>query len=285
MPWAPASVTNEGCGPGTVDDFQLRWFDQFLKGEETGVLDAPVTLFVMGAEEWRDYFDWPPSGSEPVRWFLHSGGRANSRFGDGTLSLNAPADEPPDLFTADPLIPTPSVGGHSCCLNFVAPMGPADQRPAEEFNSILVYTSESLSEPLDLIGDATVTLYAATSARDTDWTARLCEVHPDGRSINLQEGIVRARYRESLSEPSLLEPDRIYRYDIPLGPVGVRIAAGNRLRVSVSSSDFPQWDRNFNTGGGVFSEQPSAAVVATQTVLHNAQYASHLSVHTMRPSS
>ena len=105
---------------------------------------------------------------------------------------------------------------------------------------------------MELIGDVTVTLYAATSARDTDWTARLCEVHPDGRSINLQEGIVRARYRESLSEPSLLEPDRVYRYDIPLGPVGVRIAAGNRLRVTVSSSDFPQWDRNLNTGGELF---------------------------------
>jgi len=164
-------------------------------------------------------------------------------------------------------------------------MGPADQRPAEEFNSVLVYTSEPLSEPLDLIGDATVTLYAATSARDTDWTARLCEVHPDGRSINLQEGIVRARYRESLSEPSLLGPDRIYRYDIPLGPVGARIAAGNRLRVTVSSSDFPQWDRNFNTGGDLFQEPASAAVVATQTVLHNAQYASHLTVDAMRPSS
>ena len=145
-----------------------------------------------------------------------------------------------------------SIGGHSCCLNFVAPMGPADQRAAEEFNSVLVYTSEPLAEPVELIGDVTVTLYAATSARDTDWTARLCEVHPDGRSINLQEGIVRGRYRESLSEPSLLEPDRIYRYDIPLGPVGVRIAAGNRLRVTVSSSDFPQWDRNLNTGGDLF---------------------------------
>jgi putative CocE/NonD family hydrolase len=177
-----------------------------------------------------------------------------------------------------------SIGGHSCCLNFVAPMGPADQRPAEEFNSVLVYTSEALAEPMELIGDVTVTLYAATSARDTDWTARFCEVHPDGRSINLQEGIVRARYRESLTEPSLLEPDRIYRYDIPLGPVGVRIAAGNRLRVTVSSSDFPQWDRNLNTGGDLFHEPPSGAVVATQIILHNAQYASHLTVHAMRHS-
>jgi uncharacterized protein len=282
MPWAPASVTHEGCGPGIVDEWQLRWFDQFLKGEETGVLDAPVTLFVMGAEEWRDYPDWPPTGSEPVQWFFHSKGRANSRFGDGTISLHAPGDEPPDLFTADPLAPTASIGGHSCCLNFVAPMGPADQRAAEEFNSVLVYTSEPLAEPMELIGDATVTLYAATSARDTDWTARLCEVFPDGRSINLQEGIVRGRYRDSLSEPSLLEPDRVYCYDILLGPIGVRVGAGNRLRITISSSDFPQWDRNLNTGGNLFQEPSSAAAVATQTVLHNAQYASHLTIHSLR---
>ena len=282
MPWAPASLTSEGVEPGVVDDLQLRWFDQFLKGEETGVLDAPVSLFVMGAETWRDYPDWPPPGSKPVRWFLHSKGRANSRFGDGTLSLDAPTDEPPDIFTADPLAPNASIGGHSCCLNFVAPMGPADQRAGEEFNSVLVYTSDPLTEPLELIGDVTVTLYAATSARDTDWTTRLCEVHPDGRSINIQEGIVRARYRESLSEPSLLEPDRIYCYDIPLGPVAVRVPAGNRLRVTISSSDFPQWDRNLNTGGDLFHEPASAAVVATQTVLHNAQYASHITVHAVR---
>jgi putative CocE/NonD family hydrolase len=282
MPLAPTSVTQEGCGPGMVDDFQLRWFDQFLKGDETGILDAPVTLFVMGAEEWRDYPDWPPPESEPVRWFFHSNGRANSRFGDGTLSLDAPGEEPPDLFTADPMAPTASIGGHSCCLNFVAPMGPADQRAVEELNGVLVYTSEPLAEPMELIGDVTVRLYAATSARDTDWTARLCEVYPDGRSINLQEGIVRARYRDSLSEPSLLEPDRVYCYDISLGPVGVRITAGNRLRVTIGSSDFPQWDRNLNTGGALYQEPASAAAVATQTVLHNAQYASHLTAHTVR---
>jgi putative CocE/NonD family hydrolase len=281
MPLAPTSLTSEGCGPGVVDDFQLRWFDQFLRGEDTGVMDAPVSLFVMGAEEWRDYPDWPPPGSEPVRWFFHSDGRANSRFGDGTLSLDAPGEEPSDLFTADPMAPTASIGGHSCCLNFVAPMGPADQRAAEELNGVLVYTSEPLAEPVELIGDVTVTLYAATSARDTDWTARLSEVHPDGRSINLQEGIVRARYRDSLSEPSLLDPDRVYCYDIPLGPVGVRIPAGNRLRVTIASSDFAQWDRNLQTGGTLFQEPASVAVVATQTVLHNAQYASHLTVHVL----
>ena len=149
MPWAPASVTNEGCGPGIVDDLQLRWFDQFLKGEETGVLDAPVTLFVMGAEEWRDYSDWPPPGSEPVRWFFHSKGRANSRFGDGKLSLDAPGDEPPDLFTADPMAPPRVSAATPAASTSSAPMGPADQRAAEEFDSVLVYTSDPLAEPME----------------------------------------------------------------------------------------------------------------------------------------
>ena len=282
MPWSPCMGTSEGVGPQVVDDLQLRWFDRFLKGEETGVLEAPITLYVMGAEEWRDYPEWPPPGSTPTRWFLHSAGRANSRFGDGALSMDAPGEEPPDRFTYDPLYPTPSLGGHSCCLDFAAPMGPADQRPVEAFNGVLVYTSEPFPEPLELIGDVSVTLYAATSARDTDWTARLCEVYPDGRSINLQEGIVRARYRESRTEPSRIEPDRVYRYEVPLGPVGMRIAAGNCLRITVSSSDFPQWDRNLNTGGLLFGESISAAVVATQTVLHDAAHPSHVTLPVMQ---
>jgi putative CocE/NonD family hydrolase len=281
MPWAPVSATTDGVEPRVVDDLQLRWFNHFLKGQESGVLDAPVSLFVTGAETWRDYDDWPPPQATPVAWYLHSDGRANSRFGDGSLFLAVPGDEPPDRFTYNPLTPAISLGGHSCCLSFVAPMGPADQRATEAFNSVLVYTSEPLAAPLEIIGDVAVTLYAATTAVDTDWTARLCEVFPDGRSINLQEGIVRASYRESLSAPSLLEPDRVYRYDIPLGPVGVRVAAGNRLRLTVSSSDFPQWDRNLNTGGSRFGQGPTAAVVATQTVLHDAEHPSHVSLSTM----
>lgn len=278
MPWMPVSDSPEGVEPTVVDDLQLRWFDRFLKGEETGVMESPVSLFVMGAEEWRDYPTWPPPGSEPEQWYLHSGGRANSRFGDGVLSREAPSDEPPDFFTYDPAYPNQSLGGHSCCFGFISPMGPVDQRAAEELNSILVYTSEPLAEPMELIGEVTVTLYAASSAVDTDWTARLCEVHPDGRSINLQEGIVRARYRDSLTEPTLLEPDRVYEYTITLGPVGARIAAGNRLRLNVASSDFPQWDRNLNTGGPLFEEVLPEAVVARQTVLHDAERASHVTL-------
>jgi putative CocE/NonD family hydrolase len=153
-------------------------------------------------------------------------------------------------------------------------MGPLDQAESEQWNSVLVYTSAPLDAVLDLIGDVTVTLYAASSAPDTDWTARLCRVDPDGRSVNLQEGIIRARYRDSLSEPTPIEPDRVYRYEIALGPVGVRIPAGHRLRLAVSSSDFPQWDRNLNTGGPLFRESALAAVTATQFVLHDAEHPS-----------
>lgn len=278
MPWAPVSESADGVAPTVVDDLQLRWFDQFLKGEETGAMDAPVSLFVMGAEEWRDYPDWPPPGSTPVRWYLHSAGRANSRFGDGVLSCDAPHEEPPDYFTYDPAYPNLSQGGHSCCFSFVSPMGPADQRASEEFNGVLVYTSAPLAQPMELIGEVTVTLFAASSACDTDWTARLCEVHPDGRSINLKEGIVRARYREGLTEPSLIEPERVYQYEISLGPIGARIVSGNQLRLTVSSSDFPQWDRNLNTGGPLFGGGLTDAVVARQTVLHNAEHPSHVTL-------
>ena len=282
MPWAPVSDSPEGVGPTVVDDWQLRWFDQFLKGVDTGAAEAPVSVFVMGAEEWRDYPSWPPPMAQRESWYLHSGGRANSRFGDGTLTQDAPGEEPGDIFTYDPAFPVASQGGHSCCFGFISPMGPADQRATEETNFVLVYTSPPLEEGIDLLGNASVTLHAATTAVDTDWTARLCHVHPDGRSINLKEGIVRARYRESLTEPSLLEPNRVYEYEIPLGPVGAHIPRGHRLRLTISSSDFPQWDRNMNTGAPPFTEDLTQAKAARQSVLHNAAHPSCLNVDVVR---
>jgi putative CocE/NonD family hydrolase len=241
-----------------------------------------VTLFVLGENRWRNLDAWPPAGSTPTPYYLHSGGRANSAFGDGLLSPDPPGEEPPDLFTYDPAAPIPSQGGHSCCFSFVAPMGPADQAPAEQFNGVLCYTSRLLPEDVELIGDVAVTLYSASSATDTDWTARLCQVDPTGRSINLQEGIVRARFRDSLTDPTPIEPDRVYCYEIPLGPIGVRLPAGYRLRLTVSSSDFPHWDRNLNTGGPLYAEGPTAAVVATQVVLHDAAHPSCVTLPVVR---
>ena len=283
IPWKPiVGQVSESAAPSIVDDWQLYWFDQFLKQSYTGVMDSPVTIFVMGEDRWRDFDDWPPAAAIPTPWYLHSDGRANSAFGDGRLSIDAPGDEPADVFTYDPGVPNQSQGGHSCCFDFAAPMGPADQAPSEQYHQVLVYTSDPLAEDLLLIGDAEVLLYAASSAVDTDWTARLCRVDERGVSINLQEGIVRARFRDSLTDPTPIEPDRVYEYRIELGPVGIRIPAGHRLRVAVSSSDFPHWDRNLNTGGQLGAEGLSAAVVATQVVLHDAAHPSRVILPVMK---
>ena len=214
----------------------------------------PVRLYILREGKWRDFDNWPPAGSTPTEYFLHSEGRANSIFGDGSLDTTSPEDELPDVYTYDPVGPQPGHGGHSCCFEDVAPMGPADQYHREVNNGVLVYTSAPLTEPLWLIGDVSATIYAATTAVDTDYAVRLCVVDENGVSTNLQEGIVRARYRESLSNPSLLEPGEIYRYEIPIGPVGVKLDAGERMRVQVTSNDFPQWDRNLNTGNSPGSE-------------------------------
>lgn len=279
LPWLPADGSlDPAAGPVATDEWHLRWFDHFLKGEATGVLDAPVTVYVMGENRWRDFADWPPPETTPTNYYLHGEGRANTMLGDGRLSLDQPGDEPADTFLYEPANPARSTGGHSCCFHHVAPMGPADQYDREMWPSVLAYTTEPLAEDMYLVGDVAVTLHAATSAVDTDWTARLCRVDASGTSTNLAEGIIRARYRDSLSEPSLLEPNRVYEYTIDLGPVGARIAAGERIRLTVSSSDFPQWDRNLNTGGPLFKEAITAAKSALQTVFHDALRPSHVTL-------
>ncbi|MBX6341573.1 MAG: CocE/NonD family hydrolase [Thermomicrobiaceae bacterium] len=280
LPWAHVTgAIDYGIEAGSiVDAWQIRWFDQFLRDDDTGVLDSPVTLFVMGEGRWRDFESWPPQGTAFYDYFFHSGGAANSVDGDGTLSLEPPGNEPPDVFTYDPLAPVPSLGGHSCCFPNIAPMGPAEQTPVEVLHGVLVYTSPPLERDLRVIGPVTATLHAVTSAADTDFTVKLCDVGPDGRSFNIQEGIVRARFRESLASPSPITPGQIYAYQIDLGPTAHVFRAGHRIRVQVSSSDFPQWDRNLNTGGPLGAEGPTRAVVATQIVLHEGAYASRITL-------
>jgi hypothetical protein len=272
--WQPVGTQDPAAGTRVVDDWHLRWFDHLLRGCETGVLEAPATVYVVG-DGWRDLDGWPGRAGG-ASWYLHSGGRANSATGDGALSVDEPAEEPPDLFLYDPAYPTPSLGGHSCCDEASAPMGPACQAAAEGLKSVLVYTSQPLEHDLELIGDAEVTLYAATTALDTDLAARLCLVDEGGVSRNVLEGILRLRYRDSFTAPSLLEPGRVYELTIRLGALGLRVPAGTRLRLDVSGSDFPQWDRNLNTGGDNARTPLSAAVVATQTVLHDAGHPSRL---------
>ena len=284
-PWrAIGERARQDVGANEIDEWHVRFFDEVLKGEITGVFDAPGRVFVLG-ENWRDLDDWPPTTSAEVSYFLHSDGRANSAYGDGTLSTDPPAAEQADVFLYDPLMPSISHGGHSCCVEAIAPMGPADQEPYEAAKGVLVYTTEPLERDVVLLGDAGVDLYASSTAVDTDFTARLCVVDREGRSTNLKEGIVRARFRDSFAEPSLLEPGQVYRFSIPLGPVGVRLQAGQRIRLDVSSSDFPQWDRNLNTGGPLGAEPASAAVVATQAVFHDSARPSRLRLPVERSSS
>jgi len=283
MPWTDLDSLDESTAPSRViDDWQLRWFDRFLKGVETDVLASPVTAYVMG-EGWADFDDWPPSAARRTTWYLHSDGRANTASGDGTLSEEAPASEPPDVYAYDPAFPVMSEGGHSCCWPDITPMGPQCQKGREESRGVLVYTSEPFERDARLLGDVDVVLHAASSAVDTDFTVRLCLVDAAGCSRNLQEGIVRARSRESDVTPSPIEPGHVYAYAISLGGVGIRAQAGERLRIDVSSSDFPQWDRNLNTGGPIGKERLARAVVATQLVFHDAEHPSHVTLDLCDP--
>ena len=280
LPWARITGASDFGheGRNVVDGWQLRWFDQFLRDEDTGVLDSPVTVFLMGENRWIEEGSWPPEGTEFRDYYLRSRGSANSINGDGELGVEPPDREPPDVYIYDPLFPIPSSGGHSCCFPIIAPMGPADQAAVEVLNGVLVYTSPPLDADLTVVGPVGATFYAATSAPDTDFTAKLCDVSPEGRSTNIQEGIVRARYRESLSEPMPITPNEVYEYRIDLGPTAYVFKAGHRIRVQVSSSDFPQWDRNLNTGGPLGVEGAAQARVATQTVLHDANHPSRVTL-------
>jgi putative CocE/NonD family hydrolase len=283
--WAPVAWPGNpddgaagSAGWRAVDRWQLRWFDRFLKEDDEAPKGSVVNIYVLG-EGWREFDSWPPVIAQEQQLYLHSGGSANSSQGDGVLSSARPGDEPADVYIYDPLGVVPRTGGHSCCVPTAAPMGPTCQSAAETAKTMLVYTTAPLEREISLIGDVRATLYAASSAVDTDFAVRLCVVDETGCSRNLQEGIVRARSRDSASTPTPIVPGQVYRYEIELGPVGVRVRAGERLRVDVASSDFPQWDRNLNGGGEIGREPAMAAVVATQVVLHDAAHPSSVTLH------
>ena len=255
----------------------VRWFDYWLKGVDNGITEEPpVNVFVMGANRWRKADDWPVPGTQYTPYYLHSQGKANSLFGDGALDTKAPTSETPDEFVYDPKHPVMTLGGNSCCTELLDPvsMGPQDQQPSEWRPDVLVYTSEALQEDLEVIGPVTLVLYAASDARDTDFTAKLIDVHPNGTAINVAQGIVRARYRDSWEEPSLLAPGEVYRYEIDLWSTANRFLQGHRVRVEVSSSNFPQFDRNPNTGNPFGLDDELRA--AHQTILHDADHPSYI---------
>ncbi len=253
----------------------LRWFDYWLAGRDTGIQnEPPVTLYVMGRNVWRQENEYPLARTQYRKLYFHSSGRANSDRGDGRLSWDPPpADAPPDRYTYDPDNPVPSLGGNNCC-GTPTPFGARDQRPIESRNDILVYTSDYLDREVEITGPVKVVLHAASDAIDTDFVAKLIDVYPDGRAYNVCEGVLRARYRESLSRPRPLEPGKIYEMTIDLVGASNAFLPGHRIRVDLTSSHFPQFDRNPNTGEPFGT---SAAVkVARQTVHHSRAHPSHI---------
>ncbi len=267
-------------GPNALIDIQAeqaRWLSAHLKGEDDGILSEPrVKVFVMGANRWRESDEWPISGTRYMPWYFASDGNANSMLGDGTLVPGQTGGVATDGFIYDPMHPVPTIGGSVCCLEEGMPvkMGPQDQRPTEYRQDVLCYTSEPMTEPLEVTGSVKAVVYASSSAVDTDFTAKLVDVRPDGYAMNVAQGILRARYRNGFRESELMEPGEVYRFQIDMWSTSICFLPGHRMRVEISSSNFPQHDRNLNTGedNGLGTDM----VTAHQTVYHDADHPSHI---------
>ena len=258
-----------------VRALQIQWFDQWLMGKDTPLLSRPpVKIFVMGANRWREDSQFPPADARSQALYLSSRAGANGLSGDGALSLRVPSRSPQDRYVYDPRNPVPTRGGAVCCNPKIFPWGPMDQRPVEQRSDVLVYTSAPLQEPLEVVGPVKAVLYVSSTARDTDFTAKLVDVSPDGEARNLTDGILRLRYRDSLSASLPLQPGQVYRVTIDAGVTANVFLPGHRIRLEISSSNFPRFDRNPNTGGSIAQE--THLLKAAQTVYHDRQHPSQL---------
>jgi putative CocE/NonD family hydrolase len=254
------------------------WFDHFLKGEDNDILKQPkVRYYTMGMNKWQTSDTWPPQGAQPMTFYLSSGGKANSLNGDGALSAAAPAADHPDSFAYDPMNPVPSYGGNVCCTGNAVQGGAFDQRKMEARADILVYTTEPFKEGTELSGPIDATLYVSSDAKDTDFTVKVIDVGPDGTAYNLDETIQRVRYRDGYDKPPVfMEPSKVYKVNLSPMTTSNYFPAGHRLRIEVSSSNFPRFDRNLNTGGNNYDE--TQGVVAHNSVHHSTQYPSQLTI-------
>jgi len=261
--------------PIDEDGVMLRWYDWLLKGEADGVeKEKTVRIFVMGKNQWRDEDDWPLDRAKSTRYYLHSSGGANGLSGNGTLGINAPAEEKADQYVYDPADAVPTIGGPLCCQPLPTGVGPQDQRPAEERPDVLVYTTPAFTKDTEVTGPVSLDLYASSSAVDTDFTGKLVDVWPNGFAQDLTEGILRLRYRNSQEKPELAKPGEMYHITADLWATSNVFLAGHKLRLEVSSSNFPRFDRNLNTG----EEQASATrmVKATNVIYHDKAHPSAL---------
>jgi predicted acyl esterase len=254
----------------------LRWFDYWLKGIKTGVTRMPrVQIYVMGRNQWRGENEWPLSRTKFTKYYLHSHGDANSSCGGGTLNTGTPVGESNDNYTYDPGSPVPSRGGPVCCTGTPdAPAGAFNQAEIEARHDVLVYTTHALEKGIEVTGPLKVILYVSSSAKDTDFTAKLVDVYPEGQAYNIQEGILRARYRKGYSITTWMNPGEIYELTVDLQATSNYFAPGHRIRLEISSSNFPRFDRNLNTGGNNYDE--AAWVLAHNTIHHSEPYSSYI---------
>lgn len=254
------------------------WFDYFLKGEKNDVLKMPkVRYFTMGSNKWQSAESFPPAGASPVTFYLSSNGKANTLNGDGKLVSTPPAKDQPDGFEYDPMNPVPSFGGNVCCTGNAITGGSFDQRKMEERPDILVYSTDPLKEGIELTGSIDVALYVSSDAKDTDFTVKLIDVDEQGRAYNLDETIQRMRYREGYDKPLVwMQPDKVYKVRFQPMTTSNYFAAGHRMRLEISSSNFPRFDRNLNTGGNNYDETKS--VTAHNMVHHSKQYPAEVTI-------
>jgi uncharacterized protein len=260
-------------------DIMYGFFDKFLKGSSNTRIDKQpkVTYYTMGLNKWQSSNTWPPAAAQKVTFYLSSSGKANTMNGDGALTTAAPDADRPDSFTYDPMNPVTSYGGNVCCTGNAVQAGAFDQRKMETRDDVLVYTSEPFKEGTELTGPITPTLYVSSDVKDTDFTVKVIDVYPDGRAYNLDESIQRMRYRDGYDKPPVwMESGKVYK--VTLQPLNTSnyFAAGHRLRIEVSSSNFPRFDRNLNTGGNNYDEVKPT--VAHNRVHHSKQYPSQITV-------
>jgi putative CocE/NonD family hydrolase len=253
----------------------LDWYDYLFQGKHNEFATVkPVRLFVMGENKWRDEDDWPLKRAKETRYFLRSGTGANTAAGDGALATDANGSGGTDSYTYDPADPVPTVGGPLCCDPVHLPAGPRDQREVENRKDVLVYSTPALDQDVEVTGPITLDLFAKSSAVDTDFTAKLVDVWPNGFAQNLTEGILRARYRNTRSTAEPLVPGKVYEYKIDLWSTSNVFLKGHKIRLEVSSSNFPRFDRNLNNGKG--TSDSSDFIKADNTIYHDGEHPSAL---------
>lgn len=258
-----------------LTQMKIDWYNHYLKGMPDKLdHDLPVKVFVMGLNEWRDAADWPLPETDYKDYYLHSRGSANTAQGDGGLSEAMPGAEPEDAFTYDPMNPVPTIGGQ-----VILPddnIGPKDQQEVEKRDDVLVYTTPVLDQKVEVIGHVQTKLFVSSDCLDTDFTAKLVDVYPDGRAMLLTDGILRTRFRESFEAPTRLEPGRIYEITVDMAATANVFLPGHGIRLEISSSNFPKFNRNSNTGGNIARETADRYKPARNHVYHDAKHASRL---------